>query len=91
MYAKLGANVVVNDMNEKAANAVVAEITKGEHVPSASNRSLDIVLQSVERPFLRSAQRKTVIKLSKPQSISLAVSMSWSPTQVFSETNPSCQ
>ncbi|KAJ2922422.1 hypothetical protein H1R20_g14685, partial [Candolleomyces eurysporus] len=28
MYAKLGANVVVNDLNEKGANAVVEEITK---------------------------------------------------------------
>ena len=30
MYAKLGANVVVNDLNEKGANAVVEEITKGK-------------------------------------------------------------
>jgi multifunctional beta-oxidation protein len=29
MYAKLGANVVVNDVSEKGANAVVAEIQKG--------------------------------------------------------------
>jgi NAD(P)-dependent dehydrogenase (short-subunit alcohol dehydrogenase family) len=28
MYAKLGANVVVNDMSKDAAEAVVAEITK---------------------------------------------------------------
>ncbi|KIY72364.1 peroxisomal hydratase-dehydrogenase-epimerase [Cylindrobasidium torrendii FP15055 ss-10] len=28
MYAKLGANVVVNDLNEKGANSVVEEITK---------------------------------------------------------------
>lgn len=29
MFAKLGANVVVNDVSEKGANAVVEEITKG--------------------------------------------------------------
>lgn len=32
MYARLGANVVVNDVSEKAANAVVAEITKGRTI-----------------------------------------------------------
>jgi multifunctional beta-oxidation protein len=31
MYARLGANVVVNDVNEKAANIVVDEIIKGEN------------------------------------------------------------
>ena len=31
MYAKLGANVVVNDVNEKSANIVVNEIVKGEY------------------------------------------------------------
>jgi multifunctional beta-oxidation protein len=30
MYSRLGANVVVNDMNERAALAVVDEITKGK-------------------------------------------------------------
>ena len=30
MYARLGANVVVNDVSEKGANSVVEEITKGE-------------------------------------------------------------
>ncbi len=29
MYSRLGANVVINDLNEKAANSVVEEITKG--------------------------------------------------------------
>lgn len=29
MYGKLGANVVVNDVNEKGANAVVNEVVKG--------------------------------------------------------------
>lgn len=29
MYARLGANVVVNDVSEKGANAVVEEIIKG--------------------------------------------------------------
>lgn len=29
MYGKLGANVVVNDLNEKGANSVVEELTKG--------------------------------------------------------------
>ena len=29
MYARLGANVVVNDVSEKAAGAVVEEIRKG--------------------------------------------------------------
>ena len=33
MYAKLGANVVVNDVNEKSANIVVDEIVKGEYFP----------------------------------------------------------
>ena len=28
-FARLGANVVVNDVNEKAAKAIVDEITKG--------------------------------------------------------------
>jgi multifunctional beta-oxidation protein len=36
MYAKLGANVVVNDLNEKGANAVVEEITKGQLFRSSS-------------------------------------------------------
>jgi multifunctional beta-oxidation protein len=31
MYAKLGANVVVNDVNEKSANIVVNEIVKGKY------------------------------------------------------------
>ena len=31
MYAKLGANVVINDVNEKGANIVVDEIVKGEY------------------------------------------------------------
>ena len=31
MYAKLGANVVVNDVNEKGANVVVEEIVKGKY------------------------------------------------------------
>ena len=30
MFAKLGANVVVNDVSEKSAKAVVEEITSGE-------------------------------------------------------------
>ena len=30
MYAKLGANVVVNDVSEKGANTVVEEITRGQ-------------------------------------------------------------
>lgn len=29
MFASLGANVVVNDVSEKGANAVVQEITQG--------------------------------------------------------------
>ena len=29
-YARLGANVVVNDVSDKAANAIVDEITKGK-------------------------------------------------------------
>jgi len=29
MYGRLGANVVVNDVNEKGANAVVDEVIKG--------------------------------------------------------------
>lgn len=32
MYARLGANVVVNDVSEKGASSVVAEITKGMSV-----------------------------------------------------------
>jgi multifunctional beta-oxidation protein len=36
MYARLGANVVVNDVNEKGAHAVVAEITNsgGKAIPA---------------------------------------------------------
>lgn len=30
VFAKLGANVVVNDVNEKTAKSVVAEIAKGK-------------------------------------------------------------
>ena len=30
MFSRLGANVVVNDVSEKSANAVVDEITKGQ-------------------------------------------------------------
>lgn len=37
MYARLGANIVVNDFNEKSANAVVDEIAKGN---SYSSREL---------------------------------------------------
>jgi hypothetical protein len=29
MYGKLGANVVVNDVSEKGANAVVSEVQQG--------------------------------------------------------------
>ena len=29
MYSRLGANVVINDVNEKNANSVVEEIRKG--------------------------------------------------------------
>jgi multifunctional beta-oxidation protein len=35
MYAKLGANVVVNDLNKAGADSVVDEITKG--APALSN------------------------------------------------------
>ena len=44
MYAKLGANVVVNDVNEKDANIVVDEIVKGEYfsVPYHSDRFFHI-------------------------------------------------
>ena len=31
MYAELGANVIVNDVNEKGANVVVDEIVKGKY------------------------------------------------------------
>jgi multifunctional beta-oxidation protein len=34
MYAKLGANVVVNDLNKAGADSVVDEITKGAPVLS---------------------------------------------------------
>ena len=37
MYAKLGANVVVNDVNEKAAKIVVDEIVTGEYFSIRSN------------------------------------------------------
>jgi multifunctional beta-oxidation protein len=30
MYGKLGANVVINDVSEKGANAVVGEVVKGQ-------------------------------------------------------------
>lgn len=30
MYGKLGANVVINDVSEKGANAVVDEVVKGQ-------------------------------------------------------------
>ena len=40
MYARLGANVVVNDVSEKGANAVVEEITKGEQLHSFNWASL---------------------------------------------------
>lgn len=41
MYAKLGANVVVNDMSEKAANAVVDEIKKAGGKAAASVVSVE--------------------------------------------------
>jgi hypothetical protein len=34
MFARLGANVVVNDVSEKGAQAVVDEIVKGEATQS---------------------------------------------------------
>ena len=34
MFARLGANVVVNDVSEKGAQAVVDEIVKGEAIQS---------------------------------------------------------
>ena len=34
MFARLGANVVVNDVSEKGSRAVVDEITKGEAIQS---------------------------------------------------------
>lgn len=39
MYARLGANVVVNDVSEKGANAVVEEIAKSTipHLPPKSH------------------------------------------------------
>ncbi len=39
MYARLGANVVINDVSEEGANAVVEEITKGE-ANEVCNKSL---------------------------------------------------
>jgi multifunctional beta-oxidation protein len=36
MFARLGANVVVNDVSEKGANAVVDEIVQGERWRSDS-------------------------------------------------------
>jgi NAD(P)-dependent dehydrogenase (short-subunit alcohol dehydrogenase family) len=38
MFARLGANVVVNDVSEKGSQAVVDEITKGEYIQL--NRSI---------------------------------------------------
>lgn len=38
MYARLGANVVVNDVSEKGAKTVVDEITKGMHLEILSIR-----------------------------------------------------
>jgi multifunctional beta-oxidation protein len=32
MFARLGANVVVNDVSEKGSQAVVDEIIKGEYI-----------------------------------------------------------
>jgi multifunctional beta-oxidation protein len=40
MYAKLGANVVVNDVNEKGANTVVDEIVKGKNFSVPYLRSI---------------------------------------------------
>lgn len=42
MYAKLGANVVVNDVSEKGANSVVEEIKSGMgYSPSPLMRQLN--------------------------------------------------
>lgn len=43
MFAHLGANVVVNDVSEKGANAVVSEITKGyRYLPFPVSRPDDV-------------------------------------------------
>ena len=47
MYARLGANVVVNDVSEKGANAVVDEIVKGKFTTSCDvfgNVNADIAM-----------------------------------------------
>lgn len=53
MYARLGANVVINDLNEKAANSVVDEITKAGGKATAAVCSAEdadkIVSIAVER------------------------------------------
>ena len=38
LYARLGANVVINDVSEKAAQAVVDEITQGNSRPSSGQK-----------------------------------------------------
>ena len=59
MYAKLGANVVVNDVNEKAANIVVEEIVKGEYVSVSYH--LDLFLRIFHITFLAGRKAAAVI------------------------------
>lgn len=59
MYAKLGANVVVNDVNEKAANIVVEEIVKGEYVSVSYH--LDLFLRIFHITFLAGGKAAAVI------------------------------
>jgi multifunctional beta-oxidation protein len=60
MYAKLGANVVVNDVNEKSANIVVDEIVKGEYF-SVSCMSLDRFLRIFHIMFLAGGKAAAAI------------------------------
>ena len=46
MFARLGANVVVNDVSEKGAQAVVDEIVKGE-----VTQSFDCLSSSTQCPL----------------------------------------
>ena len=78
MYGRLGANVVINDVSEKGANAVVAEVEQGMLTrQSPLHHDFDaLVDQLVGKRLLSSVRQRMAKLLSGQHWTSLGVYMS---------------
>lgn len=102
MYAKLGANVVVNDFSQEAADKVVDEVKKSQWAHAESDSCLSdcrslTTLQTVARLLALCARLRMARRLSRLLSIPSvvftvstdAVSMRHTFPDIFSRSQPS--